>query len=196
MRRLLHLASAFLAGVLATSSLAAQPATDHLGLPGPISFAGADYHLAWSSRPTDHYIKQEYLPPGQVAQRYHSMVLIEVLSGAVTPATAAAAQMAMLNDRRDSDPLVNMEMIQNPATGEYLLDFLVSARDEAGEIVVEWNGYRYGTALDGQGNPATILFAISHRAYGAAAAQSFLEGLRAFKAAQIATLAAMPMPVP
>ena len=64
------------------------------------------------------------------------------LTANVTPKDAAASQIAMLNERKAKDPLVNHEANVNEATGEVMLDFLVSGASK-GKLVVEWNAYRY-----------------------------------------------------
>lgn len=194
MRRLSRLAIVLVGVFVGTQIAAAQQGTDLLGVPGPIIFAGEDYHLAWSSRPTEQYTKQEYLPEGQKPETYRAMVLVEFLTGETTPAQAANAQVAALNERRGSDPLVNMELIQNPNTGEIILDFIVSSRDSNGEYIVEWNAYRYVSASNAKGSSGSLLFGISHRAYGNDAAKAFLTSLRDFKTGQISALSSMPMP--
>lgn len=172
----------------------AQQVTDHLGVPGPIAFNGESYALAWSSKPSDGYTKQEYVPAGQTPEAYDSMIMVEVLEADLTPMSMAAAQVEMLNERKATDPLVNMDLVQNGATGEVLLDFLLSSRDEGGEYIVEWNAYRYAAIESPDGAPAGLLFAISHRAYGNAAAEEFLRGLPAFRNERIQALATASLP--
>lgn len=186
-----------LAAIL-TASLWLAPAqaqtTDHLGLPGPITLGGDSFALAWSSRPADNYIKQEYLPAGEIPDSYSRMVLVETVTGGVDVMDALRAQTETLSQRKETDPLVNMEVIQNEATGEALLDFIVSSRNEAGEYVVEWNAYRYAPLAAGQGGPGVMLFGISHRASGNDAAKAFLQELSTLRPAQIGLLADAPLP--
>lgn len=172
----------------------AQEATDHLGIPGPIAFDGESYLLTWSSQPSDGYTKQDYLPAGQTTEAYDSMILVETLEADLAPIAMASAQVEMLNARKSTDPLVTMDLIQNGETGEVLLDFLLSERDEAGEYIVEWNAYRYAAIEGADGAPAGLLFGISHRAYGDAAVKEFLQGLQAFRGEQIQVLSMAPLP--
>ncbi len=180
--------------LLAAAPLAAQEVVDHLGIPGPVSFAGEDFALAWSSQPTNAYTKQEYLPAGQSLEAYDSMVLIEFLAGDLKPADAAAQQATALNERRASDPIANFQMLEHPQNGEIVLDFVLSSRDEAGEYIIEWNGYRYAPATDAEGNEGVMLFGISRRAYGNDASRDFLTGLGEFKTRQVEALVAAPLP--
>lgn len=186
-----------LAAIL-TASLWLAPAqaqtADHLGLPGPITLGGDSFALAWSSRPADNYIKQEYLPAGETPDSYSRMVLVETVTGGVEVMDAVRAQADTLARRKETDPLVNMEIIQNAAAGEALLDFIVSGRNEAGEYVVEWNAYRYAPLAAGQGGPGVMLFGISHRASGNDAAKAFLQELSTLRPARIEALAAAPLP--
>lgn len=178
--------------MVAATPVAAQKVTDYLDLPGPITLGDTDYALAWSSQPAENYTKQEYLPAGQEPARYESMVLVETVTGTIRPGDAAAQQVNFLNERRASDPIANYQLLEHPQTGEIMLDFVLSSRDTNGEYIIEWNGYRYAPLPDGQ--PGVLLFGISHRAYGNTASEAFLRNLTAFKEAQLAILAAAPLP--
>lgn len=170
--------------------------TDHLGLPGPLTLAGDSYALAWSSRPADNYIKQEYLPAGETSDGYSRMLLVETVTGGIGVMDAVRAQTNMLTQRKTTDPLVNMDVVQNKATGEALLEFIVSSKDDSGEYTVEWNAYRYAPLTEAAGGPGVMLFGISHRAHGNEAAKAFLQGLSSLRPAQIEALAAAPLPQP
>ena len=177
----------------ATAFLMAAPVfaqTDMLGVPGPIPFQGQSYALAWSSQPSQAYVKHEYVPKGQTVESYNDMFMVEALSGAITPEQAAASQVQSLNERKKTDPVVNHAIVKNDATGEVLLDFIVSDMS-ANPIVVEWNAYRYVPLKQGQG---IALFAISRRAYGQDNAQQFLKDLSAARTKDINALAAYKTP--
>ena len=186
-------ASALVVLALAAPALA-QQVTDYLGVPGPIAFNGTDYALSWSSNPTPEYIKQEYLPNGQVPEAYSNMLMVEFLAGDLKPASMAVAQMDLLNQRKARDPMVSMALTENAENGEVILDFVLSGRDETGGIVVEWNAYRYAQAQTAAGKTGGMLLAISHRAYGEAAARAFLSSLQDFKTGQVQALAAAELP--
>jgi hypothetical protein len=182
-----------LAAVMAGPAVA-QDATDYLGVPGPIQYDGTDYVLAWSSKPSPRYTKQEYLPAGQAPESYEKMLLVEVLIGDIDVLGAATAQMDTLKQRKQTDPLVNMDLIRNEATGEAILDFIVSSKDDNGEYIVEWNAYRYASHADAEGTPGVLLFATSHRAYGGDNSRAFLTGLKDLRPAQIGLLANATLP--
>ena len=112
----------------------AQPVTDYLNIPGPIALGDTSYELAWSAQPAPDYTKQEYVPAGQSVDNFESMVIVEFLVGDATPASIAQSQIAMLEERKTSDPLVNMDLLVNDASGEIILDFVVSAADANGDI--------------------------------------------------------------
>ena len=187
--------AAILATVLWLAPVQAQT-TDHLGVPGPITFGGESFALAWSSDPTDTYIKQEYVLPGETPDSYSRMVLVETVTGGIAVRDAVRAQTDTLAERKKADPLVNMEVVQNEATGEALLDFIVSSRNESGEYTVEWNAYRYAPLAAGDGGPGVMLFGVSHRASGNDAAKAFLQDLPTLRPAQIEALAGAPLPEP
>ncbi len=178
---------------IAATLLLAAPAlaqSDQLGVPGPISFEDRAYELAWNAQPSDNYFKQEYVPEGQSVETYSEMILVEAVAGAITPMQAAALQVQSLEARRGSDPVFNYDIIQNEATGEVLLDFLVSDL-AADPVVIEWNAYRYVPLAEGEG---VALFAVSRRGYGEEGARSFMGGLGAMRSAAIKALSAHDLP--
>ena len=173
---------------------AGDGAVDRLSLPGLIEFNGESYRLAWSSHPTSHYYKQEYLPPGQTSERFQRMVLIEATVRGVDVNGAVAAQVNTLNKRKSTDPTVNFAASRNPDNGEIILDFILSAQDPTGEDVVEWNAYRYAALRGKGGESGVLLFGISWRAYGDDAT-NFLRRLKSVRPAEVKALASHPLPV-
>ena len=171
----------------------AQDATDHLGVPGPITVGDTDYVLSWSSNPQPGYYKQEYLPEGANADSYDSMVMVEFLVTDSPITEVVGAQASMVEQHKGSDPVANYAVFDHPDNGEYLLDFLLSTKDENGEFILEWNGYRY---VEGEfeGQRGSMLFAISERAYGDAASEAFLRDLRDFKAQSLSELTEAELP--
>lgn len=188
-RRAFHAIIVVAALAALPAGLAAQEAVDRLGLPGPLAFDGTEYRLAWSAQPNPTYYKQEYLPADETVTDYTRMVLVELIAGGLDVAGAAKAQVDTLNQRKGKDPLVQMALIRNAPTGEILLDFLISQKNPWGEFTVEWNAYRYVPRGDG-----VMLFAISRRAYGNAAAKAFLARLKTERPADIAKLARYEIP--
>lgn len=142
-------------------ALAQESVADALGVPGPIHFMDEDYALSWTSHPTADYYKQEYLPAGQQSDSYTAMFMVDALTSEATPQSAANGQIAGLEARKATDPMVNYRQITNSQTGEVVLDFLLSDSSSATPIL-EWNAYRYAKLGDG-----IALYAISRRAYGA-----------------------------
>ncbi len=187
---LFRFAAALVALFLSITGASAQGAVDRLGVPGPITFDDRPYALAWVSQPTENYLKQEYTPDGEPPEAYSSMLILEVLTGGASVKDALAAQVRMLNERKATDPLVNMSLLHNDKTGEAILDFLVSSKDGNGAYIVEWNAYRY-IPRDGGG---VTLFGISRRAYGNDEAKAFLTSLKALRPEQIDKVAKHAVP--
>lgn len=187
------LAAAALLAMFSAAPAAAQTTTDYLGVPGPITIGDTDYVLSWSSNPQPGYFKQEYLPAGDKLESYNSMVIVEFLATDRPTADVVSAQVDMINQRKASDPIANMAMFSNPKTSEIVLDFVLSAKDQAGEYIIEWNGYRYGDAQF-EGKNGSLLFAISDRAYGNDASKTFLRGLTDHKTQRINSLTKADLP--
>ncbi len=178
----------------AVPAASATPAVvaDRIGVPGPIRFAGRAYALAWSSNPSPQVFKQEYVPAGQQVETYTDMLLIDLRPGTAGARDAAAAMARSLEQRKATDPVANFELLEDKAGKEILLDFLLSARDAKGEVIVEWNAYRYRDTADGRGS---VMFGISRRAYGDAQARAFLVGLKTQRLRDRDALTALEFPV-
>jgi len=155
----------------------AKPVKEYLRVPGPISINSKSYQLSWSAHPSATYYKQEYLVKGDKAEKFESMAMVEVVTGAIRPEDALAAKVEELKQMKATNPMVNFESFINKEKGEYMLDFLVSANEADGKLIVERNVYRY-SALKGQ--PGLMLFGVSTRSYGDAV-DNFLKNLKAKK---------------
>lgn len=182
---MLRLAVAMLAA--AAMVLPAMSQEDALGIPGPIVFEESTFELAWTSHPTETYYKQEYLPVGEALENYTQMFMIDLLVEGANPEAAAADMIAGLEQRKASDPVVNFDMIANEATGELILDFLLSD-SSTGHVIVEWNAYRY--VPHGEG---LMLVGISRRGYGDEAS-GFIARLADWRNSAIESLAVMELP--
>ncbi|MDF2119904.1 hypothetical protein PY365_30525 [Roseiarcaceae bacterium H3SJ34-1] len=177
-------------GIAAAAS--AQP-VDRIGVPGPLDFDGKAYALAWSSNPSSGYFKQEYLTAGQDTATYTQMIMIDVLETGVDVKTALASQVRFLNQRKATDPMVNMAIVENKATGEVLLDFIISDDSTKGKSIAEWNAYRYKPHTARDGRKGVILFALSRRAYNDGI-DGFLRELRSLRPGLIGKVARYTLP--
>jgi len=148
-----------------------------------------------SSEPSPDYIKYEYLPQDEELPYYHHMLLLERLSNGMGVADVVRSQLEFLNQRKESDLLVNHRLIKNESSGEYLLDFVLSGETEDGETIVEWNAYRYSPWRSADGaQHGVLLYGYSARAYGADDGREFLTDLRETRAPIIQALASTSMP--
>jgi len=190
MNRIRQTAVAVAALVTAIAVTPALAQSDTLGVPGPVAFLGQDYNLSWTSQPSEAYVKQEYVPAGQSPQTFTEMILVEAVSGDMTPMQAAATQIKSLEARKPNDPVVNYQIIENEGAGEVMLDFVVSDL-KADPIIVEWNAYRYMRLADGNG---VALFAVSRRGYGEEGARALLGSLTQVRAQVIKELATYSVP--
>ena len=167
-------------------SVSAQNMVDRLNLPGPIEFSGETFRLAWTSNPSDRLYKQEYLPTGQVLERYESMLMLDLTFDGTTPRQKATAFIASLEARKPSDPVVDYEVLTGD-NGDVILDFLLSAKQPVGDFIIEWNAYRYSALGDG-----VQMVGISRRAYGDEAVEEFLRNrLKALRQRDVQALAGL-----
>ncbi len=142
-------------------------AKDYLTVPGPIAFNNASYYLSWTSHPAENYYKQEYLVKGDTADRFKTMLMLEVLTGAANVKAIADSKVAELKAIKATNPVVTYDLTSNAATGEYFLDFVISENAADGTVkIAERNIYRYTSFTDKAGKKNILLFAISVRSYG------------------------------
>ena len=171
-RLLRHRAQIILLTVFAMSTLSFAQTNkvvpDYLNVPGPIVFDNNSFNLSWSAHPSANFYKQEYIVKGDIEGKYKTMVLIDVITGQQSVKSIVAAKVEELKTMKETNPVVNYEVINNPSTGEYLLDFLLTANASDGTInIVERNVYRYKTFATKTGQKGVVLFGISTRGYGA-----------------------------
>lgn len=167
---------------------------EYLSIPGPINFEKSNFNLAWSSNPNPNYFKQEYIPLGESVEKYNQMVLVEVVLGDITVEDAVNAQLNQIEQRKKTDALARYQVIENPNTGEVIVDFLISAGTEKAISVVEWNAYRYKAFQDEAGRKGILLFAISKRGYDDKI-NSFFETLKTGRIETINLLGSYELPV-
>jgi hypothetical protein len=165
---------------------------DYFEVPGPLEFNKVSYKLSWSAHPNASYYKQEYLPANENAQQFKKMIMLEVVTGDYTLQELVKTKTAELDGRKQTDPVTNYSVIQNPNTGEYVLDFVISQGTGANSIV-EWNVYRYLKLKDKAGKKGVQLFAFSRRAYGTGTTE-FLKQLKTDRTADINTMAGYKVP--
>ncbi|WP_246160707.1 hypothetical protein [Aureimonas fodinaquatilis] len=186
--KILALALPFMAAI--TLAHAQTDVVERLNVPGPIQFDGKDFALAWTSAPTEGYFKQEYVPAGQVVETFTDMFLVEVATRPLRPIDAAGGQIQSLQARKQTDPVVNYDILHNENSGEVLLDFVLSDL-KADPIFVEWNAYRYVEQPDGEG---VVLYGISRRGYGDDGAKALLESLKTIRSPTILALSSAELP--
>lgn len=144
----------------------ADTVVNYLGTGEIITINKLEYKLSWSAHPVDNYYKQEYIPVSEKPDQYKNMVLVEFLL-IDTPAKNIVNLKAIeIVTRKKTDAVANFMLRQKPETGEYLLDFILSAGSGDKVSVVELNAYRYKNYTDKAGHKGVLLFALSRRAYG------------------------------
>ncbi|MEO5945269.1 MAG: hypothetical protein ABIP79_00520 [Chitinophagaceae bacterium] len=162
-----------------TLAQTSKPITDYMAVSSPIVFDSKAYYLNWSSHPTANFYKQEYLLKGEQAGKFKTMILIDAITGKQELKDVVATRVAELNKMKETNPLINYEIIHNPKTNDYMLDFILTANAEDGSItIIERNVYRYKIFTDKAGNKSAMLFGVSSRAYGSDAAKQFLVSLK------------------
>lgn len=168
---------------------------DYLGIPGPVSFDNKSYSLSWSSHPAANFYKQEYIVKGDSADHFKSMILFDLLTGNSTIKEIAAAKIEELKTAKATNPLVTYEIFDNPTTGEYMIDFVLTANSASGQLdIAERNIYRYTKFTSASGQKGILLFGVSTRSYGNNINQ-FLANLKTSKKYLVNLTAKFKIPV-
>ena len=166
---------------------------DYFNIPG-LAFSKINYILSWSAHPADNYYKQEYLSANEKSETFTKMMMLEAVVGDISLPNAVKAKINELEQRKKTDLLANYQVIQNPATGEYILDFIMSQSAGGKTVVAEWNAYRYMQLSNTAGKKGILLFTYSRRSYGDAV-PGFLKVLKTERLNNINVLSAYKMPV-
>jgi len=188
LRRLLT--ALLLMGAAAMGSIAqAQPQKT-------IKFAGTSYQLVWQSHPTPGYDKYEYLPKGEKLPYYRNMLMLDTLITDQPLKEVMRAKIDFIKQRKaQGDPAANYRILQNEAGTEYLLDFMLSANDEAVGAIHEWNVYRYTPYTNAKGEKGMKIFAYSARGYlDADDWADFAQKLPKYRLAMIQAMASATVP--
>lgn len=163
---LLLLISIFMATIV--NAQTQKVPTDYVHVPGPVVFDNKAFNLNWSSHPSANFYKQEYIVKGDSPDKFKIMLLTDVVTGGPAIKDVVNAKVTELKGMKEANPIVNYELISNPKTGEYMIDFLLSANDANGNMnIVERNVYRYRSFTDKGGRAGVQLFGVSTRSYGA-----------------------------
>ncbi len=144
-----------------------ETATQYFNVGNPIKFEDTDYYFAWSSRPYDFYMLQEYLPEGETFEHYNQMFTVSVMFVGDAPMKADKAvefKIAELEEVKKTDPMCNYLAYEND--GDYLLDFIVSKSDDKGKLEFVEVDIHYYRDIEINGIKAVYLLFYSCRAYG------------------------------
>lgn len=138
---------------------------DRFHIPMPIKFENSSYYLSDSYHPESYYYKQEYIPKGESADHFNSMVTIDVVIADVSVKDVVDQKINEIQAMQKTDPIVKYELMEHPEKGEYMLDFLMSQTVDGRVLIVEWNLYRYKVYTTKSGKKGVLLFAYSLRGY-------------------------------
>lgn len=141
--------------------------TQYFDVGNPITFGNDKFYLAWSSRPYDFYMLQEYLPQGESFETYSQMFTASVMFYGNAPFNSTKAveyKIAELEEIKKTDDVCNYTVLEN--NGEYLLDFIVSKTGDDGQLEFVEVDIHYYRDIVVNGTNANYLLFYSIRAYG------------------------------
>jgi len=174
------------------TNLSDEP-TDRIGVPGPLTFNKTVFNLSWTSKPTDNYYIQEYLPKGENPDRFTQMLSIFLLAGDTKLQDVVQQKIKELDTRKKTDPTCNYIINQKPDKTEYLLDFLLGENTNDKTGVEEFNVYRYKQVDLGDKGKGILVYAYSKRAYGDAITP-FLKNLKTDRTTFVNAMSSAAMP--
>ena len=74
---------------------------DRIGVKGPLTFNQKTFSLAWTSKPTDSYYIQEYLPESESIDHFNQMMSIFLLAGNTKLEDAVQQKINELNTKKN-----------------------------------------------------------------------------------------------
>ena len=147
------------------TKFSAEP-VDRIGVKGPLTFNKTTFKLAWTSKPSDNYYIQEYLPNNESAEHFNQMLSIFLLVADIKTEDAIQQKIKELNERKKTDPTCNYIVNKSPDGKEYMVDFVLGENKNDKMDVEEFNIYRYKQIDLGGKGKALLVYAYSKRAYG------------------------------
>jgi len=89
----------------------AEP-VDRIGVKGPLTFNKATFKLAWTSKPSDNYYIQEYLPNSETSDHFNQMLSIFLLVADIKTNDAVQQKIKELNERKKMTQLAITSLIK------------------------------------------------------------------------------------
>ena len=169
-----------------------QP-VDRIGVKGPLTFNKTTFNLAWTSKPSENYYIQEYLPNKETADHFNQMLSIFLLAGEVTAKDAVQQKISELTERKKTDATCNYSVNQSHDGKEYMVDFVLGESKNDKQEVEEFNIYRYKQVNLGNNKKGLLVYAYSKRAYGEDITP-FLKKLKTDRIAFLNEMTAAEMP--
>ena len=136
---------------------------ERFGVKGPLTFGDKSFFLASTEVNGISYV-QEYVPKGDNVESFHEMVSIFVYDTRLSLDEAIQGKLAELVERKNTDPVCNYMVNENPGGKEKMLDFLLSHGTTSELNVVEFNVYRF-KEITINGQKGIMVYAYSRRAY-------------------------------
>ena len=185
---------AFLSMFWQSNAQTTKNAVNYLGVQGPITLNKNVFGLVWSSHPDPSFYKHEYLTTGDAFPNYKSMVTIDFVVTGLSVDQAVAAKVRELDQLKKGNNDVNFQVINNPATGEKIIDCLIvqTAADEK-KSIAEHDVYRFKSVKAKSGQHGILLLALSTRKYGKDI-KAFLINLKTDKPVMLSEVARFPVP--
>ena len=77
-----------------------QEPVDRIGVKGPLILNNTTFNLSWTSKPSDNYYIQEYLPQAETADHFNQMMSIFLLVGDTKLKNAVQQKTKELDTRK------------------------------------------------------------------------------------------------
>jgi len=125
--------------ILGIAARSAEPVADPKEV---VHFDGQTLALAWEGKNEDEIVK-EYLPEGEKLESWKRLASIREYPKLNNPLTLANNLVETLKKQNPNAP---SSMIQNPKTGEVMVDFITFPPDNS---FVEFNIFKYAPKIGG-----------------------------------------------
>ncbi len=143
----------------------AQQAEDLLNIPGPVDFGGEELFLVWSKPVSQTFYKQQYLPADENFDNFTKMLDFSYFNKEIELELAVRQKVEQIQHRQETDKFAKVNVAENPAGNEFVVDYYISETPETGEPYMEYVIDRFRATNAPQGSNFLILSYVT-RVYG------------------------------
>lgn len=150
-----------------TTSAVPTEVIDRLNIPGPLTFNGNEYFLAWSKQNSATWAQQQYILRDDDFKNYKELINISYFDKEIDIETAVKQKVEYVEKRKErtQDKYSFVSVTESPDGKEIIVDYLVTVVPQEGESYAEYNIDRFKN-FDTNSKKSFVIFSYSKRIAG------------------------------